>query len=99
MYCPKCGAAMLKTPQGAYSCEPGGMELTPDLNRRLTECYVSEIRQPTDMRFDVTIGGQWFCPGCGLPITEAGGDLRCSRCNRNLAEFVWALIEHCYHAQ
>ncbi len=74
------------------------MELTLDLNRRLIECYITEIRQPKEMRFTFGIGGLWFCPGCGEPITETGGYLCCSHCKRNLGEFVWALMEHCPHA-
>jgi hypothetical protein len=98
MYCHICGVVMSQTSEGQYYCEAGGMELSLDLNRRLTECYVIEGRQPKEIHFDFAIGAPWFCPGCGERITQAGGRLCCSRCRRDLGEFVYALIEHCYHA-
>ena len=44
------------------------------------------------------IGGDWFCPGCGVPTQElTPGALRCPACSRSLVEFVHSLIERHPH--
>ncbi len=75
------------------------MPLAHQLEQRLVECFVTEARRPREPSFVYNggppkIGGQWFCPGCGVMAEESTpGDLRCPKCSRSLAEFVHSLIE------
>ncbi len=79
---------------GSLACRRGEMQLSRDLQRRMTECYLTEVRRPSDAPYNHSVGGAWFCPACGVGATEVTrGDLRCPRCSRSLAEFVYALVE------
>ena len=99
MYCPKCSDVLEVGANGALSCKRGGMDLSKHLERQLRECYVERIRVPRDDPFAVEIGGQWFCPGCGVRAVETHpGDLRCPRCRYSLREFIRELIELHPHA-
>ena len=92
MYCPKCGEELSETEEG-FVCEPGRMPLSQVLGQLLWECYVAETREPRDFRFDFTVGGQWFCPACGVPTREEEGSVRCPECGRSLNEFIHNLVE------
>ena len=93
MFCPKCGREMKQTERG-LKCEFGDMPLSRDLERRLTECYVTKIRQPRELQFSFGVGGKWYCPEDGVLMPEvAKGVVRCPQCRRNFNEFVGALIE------
>ncbi len=98
MFCPRCGARFIER-DGILYCERGNMEVTANLAQGLLECYVTESRQPREIRFDFRVGGVWFCPGCSVKLEEADGHIRCAKCGRNLNEFVFALIEHHFHEQ
>jgi rubrerythrin len=88
---------------GHFECKRGRMPLAEELERRLIECFVTETRQPREPSEvykggSLKIGGQWFCPGCGTMAEESTpGDVRCPKCSRSLAEFVFSLIEHHPH--
>jgi len=70
------------------------MQLSAALNRHLTECYVANVREPDPRPLSFIIGGNWFCPGCACAIPEKSpGNLRCPNCQKQLAEFVQALVE------
>lgn len=97
MYCPKCGQPLSEPSGGIFVCEPGKMELTPDLSRRLKECYIDKIRAPNETLFNFVVGGKWFCPECGVQTLEQEGNIQCPDCGRRLNEFIFALIEHCPH--
>lgn len=96
MYCPKCGEELSETRDG-FVCEPGGMQLTQFLGHLLWECYVAETKEPGEARFDFRVGGEWFCPGCGVPTQERDGYVRCPQCGRSLNVFIRALIERHPH--
>src|SRR5262245_10351433 len=93
MYCPKCGVTLAEQPGQPLTCVPGDMSLSPDLERRLRAYYLeggSARTQP----FPSVVGGDWFCPACGVRTTEATpGDVRCPSCSRSLASFIYALVE------
>ncbi len=99
LYCPKCGAQLIRDESGYLECRRGEMQLAQELERRLLECYVTQVRHPREGPFTYAgkshpIGGTWFCPGCGVAVTEQSpGDLRCPKCTLSLVEFVYSLIE------
>lgn len=94
MYCPKCGDALTRRPNGELACEHGDMGLSQDLERRLHECFVVNTREPRDIMASYAIGGKWWCPGCGVQATEMNPrDLRCPSCQRSLVEVLHALVE------
>ena len=103
LHCPKCGDILTSSTDGSLECARGQMGLAPELERRLRECYVTEIRQPKDVTFTYNdrphpIGGTWFCPGCGVQAQELSpGDLRCPSCSRSLVEFIYSLVERHPH--
>ena len=96
MFCPKCGYELSTTPNGLF-CQNGKMEITKDLEKRLYECYVHKSREPHTKKFDISVGGQWFCPQCGGPIIEEEGILQCPNCKLSINEFIFSLIEHHVH--
>ena len=99
LYCPKCGDALTESAEGELQCARGRMGLAQELEQRLRECFVMQTRTPRDTVFiyggkPSSIGGDWFCPGCGVAAAEsAPGDLRCPACSRSLVEFVHSLTE------
>ena len=96
MHCPKCGSELSESPNGLI-CLNGRMEITRDLEKRLRECYVLKIRDPREMKFNFSVGGQWFSPECGISTQEEKGIIRCPSCKRSINEFIYSLIEHHPH--
>jgi hypothetical protein len=103
LYCPKCGDILTEGADGRLECAPGRMPLAQELADRFRECYVTQTRRPRDVVFTYRgqphgIGGEWFCPGCGVAAREATpGDLRCPACSQSLVEFIYSLIERHPH--
>lgn len=94
LFCPKCGNRLSRNESGELECESGQMVLSQALEQRLLDCYVKQIHCPRDITFPFTIGGNWFCPGCGVSIPESSpGDLDCPICSRSLVEFIYVLVE------
>ena len=92
MFCPKCGDK-LKEKSGGFLCEAGDMPLSLHLVKRFFECFVTRAEKPRDLRFSFLVGGEWFCPGCGVKTTEQSGVVFCPECGLSLNEFIHALIE------
>ena|SRR5215813_12853292 len=96
MYCPRCGDA-LKEQQGVFRCERGKMEVSRFIAQRLYLEFVSKTEESEDFRFTEApyrFGGQWFCPGCGIPMDEEQpGAIKCLQCGRNLGKYVHQLVE------
>lgn len=93
MFCPRCGDVLTRIEDGRLMCINGQMEVTKALEKKLEECYVLKLRQPREGKFSSRIGGQWFCPQCGVLIQEQDGDLRCSSCHQTINEFIFSLVE------
>ena len=94
MHCPKCGVTLVEESGQPKRCAPGDMWLSEKLAGALRECYVENARSPRERPFPARVGGEWFCPGCGVKTAEASaGDVRCPQCKRSLAEFIHALVE------
>ena len=96
MYCPKCGNELSEKLDG-LRCQNGKMEITKELEKRLRECYVLKLREPREMPFSFVVGGQWFCPQCGIVAVEEQGSVRCPKCKLSLNEFIYSLSEHHPH--
>jgi len=99
LFCPNCGEQLAKTVDGHFECKRGQMPLARELEQRLIECFVTEVRCPREPSIGPPkIGGRWYCPSCGVMAEESTpGDLRCPKCARSLFEFVHSLIEHHPH--
>jgi hypothetical protein len=50
LHCPKCGNVFAEK-DGHFVCLAGRMELAPELEQRLRECYLEETRLPHDFVF------------------------------------------------
>lgn len=87
-----CGVPMTATGDGAtLECVPGRMELSAVLRDGLVEVFVERRRSAKRVAF--RWGGQWFCPGCGVPMLVDDEHVRCPRCGEHLDEFVYQLVE------
>ena len=94
MFCPRCGRVLAESPGGETRCEAGDMGLSKSLDRALRECFVIKSRQPSEGPVGCEVGGDWFCPGCGVQAREdLPGDVRCPACHKSLAEFIHVLVE------
>lgn len=99
MYCPKCGDVLVE--EGAtYSCRRGEMQMSQHMANCLRDSFVLRCVPPeqavaTSFRW----GGQWYCPGCGVLMSEITGTngVECPRCRGNLGPFIYGLIEHNPH--
>jgi hypothetical protein len=73
------------------------MPLAPALERRLRAYFLDGATERT-APFPVGVGGEWFCPACGVRTTEATpGDVRCPSCDRSLKGFLYELVERHPH--
>jgi predicted RNA-binding Zn-ribbon protein involved in translation (DUF1610 family) len=98
MFCPKCGNELVRV--GEYlTCVEGKMGLSRRLEQRFTECFVTKASTPTDWKFSFVVGGQWYCPGCGVATIESDGYVRCPQCRLSLNEFMVELVERSLHKQ
>ena len=92
MYCPKCGDELISSPHGLF-CQKGNMHLSQLMEKRLLACFVTKTEKPREFQLTYRSGGHWFCPGCGISVSEENGYNRCSKCHRNLNEFIYHLVE------
>jgi Zn finger protein HypA/HybF involved in hydrogenase expression len=96
MYCPKCGD-VLKEEEGTFTCLRGDMPLSQYMAVHLYSCFVSRTEEPKEFQFTTggySVGGLWFCPGCGVVMREeTPGAVRCPECRRNIGSFLHGLIE------
>ena len=101
MYCPKCGDS-LREERGLFLCERGQMELSQFIAERLFSCFITKTEDAEEFHFTkkgYRIGGQWFCPGCGVLMKEEEpGAVRCPDCRRNIGKYLQQLIELHPHA-
>jgi len=75
LHCPRCGAELQANREGELECRAGNMQLSIELNRRLTECYITKVREPAPSPLSSPIGGIWFCPGCACTIPEENREI------------------------
>ena len=97
MFCPKCGQLLTYTLDERLVCAAGKMEFTQHLTSKFEECYLAQTRNPREMKFNFVVGGEWYCPVCGVSAKEEDGHIRCPKCNRSLNEFIYQLIERHPH--
>jgi hypothetical protein len=98
MHCPKCGNRLAR--EGAtWTCARGNMPLSQRLNDLFEARFISgtDARKPGEMSYHV--GVTWYCPGCGIAMDEAEGNIACSRCGGMLNDVIWDLIELHPHEQ
>jgi len=96
MFCPKCNNLLTKTNKEII-CFSGEMHLSQNLTNRLEACYITKTSFPNELKFSFQVGGQWFCPGCGVREIEDDGIVRCPQCELSLNEFIYELIERSPH--
>ena len=73
------------------------MYLSQNLSHHLEECYVTKTKLPCDFKFSFQVGGDWFCPGCGVQMSEEEGVVRCAKCGLSINEFIYELVERSPH--
>jgi rubrerythrin len=83
---------------GTFVCERGNMPLSPYIAKHLYAVFVSDAENSEDFtpsKIGLKLGGTWFCPACGVQMTEkVVGDLSCPSCRRKMApKYVEQLIE------
>ncbi len=76
---------------GTLKCASGDMQLSPRMHDVLSEVFVARTRRASSRALNW--GGQWFCPGCGVPMKTDGEHVRCETCGEYLDEFVHGLVE------
>jgi len=99
LHCPYCGEALIRDQNGELTCRSGGMFISRELERRLSEVFLTEEREPTPSPFDAG-PSKWHCGGCGdrLVVSEDGLG-RCPRCRRTMGEFSYQLTEFTPHCR
>jgi DNA-directed RNA polymerase subunit M/transcription elongation factor TFIIS len=98
MFCPKCGNELVRV-GNELTCVEGKMGLMAQLEQRLIEYFVAKTAMPSDRKVSFVVGGEWYCPGCGVPTIETDGYVRCPRCGLSLNEFIYVLVEIHPHKQ
>lgn len=99
MFCPKCGDVLRET-NDTFKCLRGEMEMSRHLATHLYACFVTQSEDPkepplpSEITYTGSVGGRWFCPGCGVLMEErTPWAVRCPRCERSIWQFIRELIE------
>jgi rubrerythrin len=93
MYCPYCSSIIQVLANGEGQCERSQALLSRNVVRRLRECFVDQISEPSAEPLPYDIGGKWFCPGCGIQMRVEDRSATCPTCGRCLNEFVREIVE------
>jgi hypothetical protein len=96
MFCPKCNELLTMINENAF-CSQGNMYLSQHLSERLEVCFIKRTELPRELKFSHQVGGEWFCPGCGVEAIEENGSVDCPDCRLSLNEFIHELIERSPH--
>lgn len=91
MFCPKCGDE-LAVVRGTLTCVRGGMPLSNEMKADLIEVFIGKTGS-TQRRLSSNTSGEWYCPGCGVPMIAKNGSVICPDCGGLLDDFVYPLIE------
>jgi hypothetical protein len=78
---------------GEWTCLRGGMGLSEIVSRGMMDVYVKKSRSSVERPSTFTWGGVWYCPGCGIQLSEHEGLVACGQCGQSLNEFLWQLVE------
>ena len=92
MFCPKCGDEMTRV-NSAWACVRGNMPLSTDMSDAFTEVFLNRIRSGRYRQTTPPVGGKWYCPGCGVPMVQTVGSLKCPKCRETLGEVLFPLVE------
>jgi uncharacterized Zn finger protein (UPF0148 family) len=96
MFCPKCNNPLTETNKEVV-CSSGEMYLSQHLSDRFKACFITQTSSPSEIKFSFQVGGQWFCPDCGVREIENDGVVRCPKCGISLNEFIYELVERSPH--
>jgi uncharacterized Zn finger protein (UPF0148 family) len=99
MFCPKCGAVFVEK-EDTLVCPAGEMPLARVLLVALKERFDGRGSPGEDSPLPTSVGGPWFCPGCGVQMVESDRHLRCPDCGRGLSwKMVYWLVERHPHRE
>ena len=73
-----------------YKCLRGDMQLSRTMHDSLSEVFEARSRHG-ERRGNPS--GRWSCPGCGIPMDDEHGHVRCGECGEYLDEFIHGLVE------
>jgi hypothetical protein len=76
-----------------FKCVRGDMSLSRHLREGLLAVYMLHTRTSSQRSLKRRIGGQWYCPDTGTPLSEENGLIACPQCDNVLNEFMLELIE------
>ena len=101
MYCPKCGAEMVRK-DSHYYCEIGEMNLSQFVSSLLENEFFSGARTSNgdDEREAISLStkGTWFCPADSSKLTGDQTPLACPQCGGTLtSQILYHLIERHPH--
>jgi hypothetical protein len=60
---------------------------------RLYAAFVERTKTPSPEPLPFPVGGQWYCPGCGVRMITEPHDVHCPRCALRLNPFLVELVE------
>ena len=92
LHCPKCGDP-LTLRNGELTCIRGNMGLSATIASELLAEFGPDSLVSRAAPLKYVAGGTWFCPCCGLPMSESNGNVSCRTCGRSLNRFLYHLVE------
>lgn len=98
MFRPKCGD-VLDESGAEVACKRGDMQLSEWLRVQLVRRFESPEAGEADVQSPMSfvVGGEWYCPRCGVRMDEADGYIRCRSCGGTLNGLIMALVERHPH--
>ncbi len=94
VYCARCGRVMSLI-HGVFTCVSGDMPLSPAMHATLTQRFPVQRSRPSAAEVGPQFN-RWYCPGCGLPLSEG---MVCTACGLSIPDQVFHLVELHPHSE